>query len=128
MLTTIGEFSLKLSYYQLGMLCNTPRRLKTNDTPSYGHFLLTLILVLTLNSERYACALCTTWSVKYTYTYLARMYYYLFFYNFFSDRLFVSSAWSFVFFIPATTANDLRLRRIFYPIFYPLHLLSYLNS
>ena len=25
------------------------------------------------------------------------------------------------FFIPATTANDLRLRRIFYPRFYPLH-------
>ena len=31
-------------------------------------------------------------------------------------------------FIPATTANDLRLRRIFYPRFYPLHLFSYLNS
>ena len=40
----------------------------------------------------------------------------------------VGSAWSFVFFIPATTANDLRLRRIFYPRFYPLHLFSYLNS
>ena len=26
------------------------------------------------------------------------------------------------FFIPATTANDLRLRRIFYPRLYPLHL------
>ena len=32
------------------------------------------------------------------------------------------------FFIPATTANDLRLRSIFYPRFYPLHLFSYLNS
>ena len=32
------------------------------------------------------------------------------------------------FFIPATTANDLRLRRIFYSRFYPLHLFSYLNS
>ena len=32
------------------------------------------------------------------------------------------------FFIPATTANDHRFRRIFYPIFYPLHLFSYLNS
>ena len=32
------------------------------------------------------------------------------------------------FFIPATTANDLRLRRIFYPRFYPFHLFSYLNS
>ena len=32
------------------------------------------------------------------------------------------------FFIPATTANDLRLLRIFYPRFYPLHLFSYLNS
>jgi len=31
-------------------------------------------------------------------------------------------------FIPATTANDLRLRRIFYPRFYPLHLFHYLNS
>ena len=36
-------------------------------------------------------------------------------------RLFVGSAWSFVFFIPATTANDLRLRRSFYPRFDPLH-------
>jgi len=27
-----------------------------------------------------------------------------------------------------TTANDLRLLRIFYPRFYPLHLFSYLNS
>ena len=32
------------------------------------------------------------------------------------------------FFIPATTANDLWLRRIFYPKFYPLHLFSYFNS
>ena len=34
------------------------------------------------------------------------------------------------FFIPATTANDLQLRRIFYPRFYPfiIHLFSYLNS
>ena len=32
------------------------------------------------------------------------------------------------FFIPATTANDLRLQRIFYPRFYPLYLFSYLNS
>ena len=31
-------------------------------------------------------------------------------------------------FIPATTANDRRLRWIFYPRFYPLHLLSYLIS
>ena len=30
--------------------------------------------------------------------------------------------------LPATTANSLRLRRIFYPRFYPLHLFSYLNS
>ena len=34
---------------------------------------------------------------------------------------FVGSAWSF---IPATAANDLRLRRIFYPRFYPFHLFS----
>ena len=32
------------------------------------------------------------------------------------------------FFIPATTANDLRHRRIFYLRFYPLHLFTYLNS
>ena len=30
--------------------------------------------------------------------------------------------------IPVTMANDLRLWRIFYPRFYPLHLFSYLNS
>mgnify|MGYP000163888099 CR=1 FL=1 len=38
-------------------------------------------------------------------------------------RTFVSSAWSFVFFIPATTTNDLRLRKIsdFYTRSYPLH-------
>ena len=38
---------------------------------------------------------------------------------------FVGSAWSFGFFIRATTANDLRLWRIFYPKYYPLHLFSY---
>ena len=54
--------------------------------------------------------------------------YVLCFMLFFSVRLFVHSAWSFVFFNPATTANDLRLRRIFYPRFYPLHLFSYSNS
>ena len=32
------------------------------------------------------------------------------------------------FFIPATTSNDLQLRRIFYPRFYPLRLFSYLHS
>ena len=32
------------------------------------------------------------------------------------------------FFIPATTANDLWLRRIFFPRFYPLHFFPYLNS
>ena len=32
------------------------------------------------------------------------------------------------FFIPDTTANDLRLRRIFYPRLYPLDCISYLNS
>ena len=46
----------------------------------------------------------------------------------FERSTFVGSAWSFVFFIPATTVNDLRLRRIFYHRFYPLHLFSYLNS
>ena len=47
---------------------------------------------------------------------------------FFFRSTFVGSVWSFVFFIPSTTANDLRLQRIFYPRFYPLHLFSYLNS
>ena len=36
-----------------------------------------------------------------------------FFLFFFKRSTFVDSAWSFGFFIPATTANDLRLRRIF---------------
>ena len=49
-----------------------------------------------------------------------------FFSVFFSVRLL--SAWSFGFFIPATTDNVVRLRRIFYPRLYPLHLLSYLDS
>ena len=40
---------------------------------------------------------------------------------FFWRSTFVGSVWSFGFSIPATTANDLRLRRIFYPRFYPLH-------
>jgi len=31
-------------------------------------------------------------------------------------------------FIPATTANDFRLRRSFYPRVYPLHVSFYLNS
>ena len=37
---------------------------------------------------------------------------------FFQLSAFVSSAWSFGFFIPATTANDLQLRRIAYPRFF----------
>ena len=49
-------------------------------------------------------------------------------YSFFYHSTFVGSAWSFGFFIPATTVNDLRLRRIYYPRFYPLHLFSHLNS
>jgi len=48
--------------------------------------------------------------------------------RFFKRSTFVGSAWSFVFFIPATTANDLRLRRIFYPRCYPWYLFSVLNS
>ena len=40
----------------------------------------------------------------------------------FSVRLLSVLRGHYVFFIPATTANDLRLRRIFYPRFYPLHL------
>ena len=46
----------------------------------------------------------------------------------FQRSTFVGYAWSFGFLIPATTANDLRLQRIFYPRLYPLHLFSYLNS
>ena len=58
------------------------------------------------------------------------IYFYLFiyFYIFFSVRLFVGFASSFGFFIPSTTANDIRLRRIFSPRSYPLHLFFYLNS
>ena len=48
--------------------------------------------------------------------------------KFLSVWLFVVSTWSFGFFITTTTANDLRLWRIFYPSFCPLHLFSYLNS
>ena len=51
-----------------------------------------------------------------------------FFIFFFRVRIFVVSAWSFDSFIPATMANDFRLRRIFHPRFYPLHFFSYLNS
>ena len=47
------------------------------------------------------------------------MFYYLF--SKFKRLTFVGSAWSFGFFIPATTANDLQLRKIFYPRSYPLH-------
>ena len=47
---------------------------------------------------------------------------------FFSDRLLSALHGHSFFFIPATTANDLWLRRIFYPRFFPLHLFSYLNS
>ena len=47
---------------------------------------------------------------------------------FFKRTTFVGSVWSFGFFIPTTTANDLWLWRIFYPRLYPLHLFSYLNS
>ena len=48
---------------------------------------------------------------------------------FFSVRLFVGSAWSFVFFIPTTTANDLRVRRISVPdlihyIYFPILILE----
>jgi len=32
--------------------------------------------------------------------------------------------WSFIFFIRATTANDHRLRRIFYPIYVPILILE----
>ena len=71
------------------------------------------------------------WYLSDFYLYLEYIFYKnifpLFFVLFFYRLTFVGFAWSFVFFIPATTANDLRLRRIFYPRFYPLHLFSYLN-
>ena len=55
------------------------------------------------------------------------LFYVFLFFVVFKGLTFVGSAWSFGFFIPATKANDLRLRRIFYPRFYPLHLFSILN-
>jgi len=42
---------------------------------------------------------------------------------FFSVRLLSVLRGHSFFLIPATTANTLRLRRIFYPRFYPLHIL-----
>ena len=52
----------------------------------------------------------------------------LFFWIFFSVRLLSVLRGHSGVFIPATTANELRLRRIFYPTCYPLHLFTYLNS
>ena len=49
------------------------------------------------------------------------------FFQGFQRSTLVGSARSFRFFIPATTTNDLRLQRIFYPGFYPLHLFPILN-
>ena len=46
---------------------------------------------------------------------------------FFKRSTFVSSAWSFCFFIPATTANDLRLWRISIPDLINYIIVSYLN-
>ena len=43
---------------------------------------------------------------------------------FFKRSTFVGSAWSFGFFIPAKTANDLWLQRIFYPRFCPISILQ----
>ena len=59
---------------------------------------------------------------------LFRCYLYIYIYIFFSVRLLSVLRGHSGFFILATTANDLRLRRIFYPRFNPLHLCSYLNS
>ena len=56
------------------------------------------------------------------------MYLYSIVHNLHIVVVFVGPAWSFGFLIHATTANDLRLRRIFYPRCYALHLFSYLNS
>ena len=53
---------------------------------------------------------------------------FFFFFFFISVRLLSVLRGHSGFFIPATTANDLRHRRIFYPRCYPLHLFSYLNS
>ena len=54
--------------------------------------------------------------------------FFIFLFYFFSVRLLSVLRDHSAFFIPATTANDLRLRRIIYPRFYPLHLISCLNS
>ena len=54
--------------------------------------------------------------------------YCFFFLFFFNVRLLSVLRGHSFFFIPVTTANDLRLRRIFYPRCYQLHLFSYLNS
>jgi len=51
---------------------------------------------------------------------------FIFIFILFQRSTFVDSAWSFGYFIPVTTVNDLRLRRIFYPRFYPLHLFPFL--
>jgi len=50
----------------------------------------------------------------------------LFFFSFFNVQPIFGSAWSFVFFIPATTANDLRLRSISIPDLIQ-YIISYLN-
>ena len=47
---------------------------------------------------------------------------------FFSVRLLTVLSCHSDFFIPATTANELRLQRIFYPRFYPLHLFLILDD
>ena len=54
--------------------------------------------------------------------------FFFFFFFFFTFRLLSVLRGHSIFFIPTTPANDPRLRRIFYPRFYPLHFLSYLNS
>ena len=88
------------------------------------HWNLTTYILLNLrNSERNPFSLyLLSWN------FTLNMVIFIFWLIFFKRLTFVGSAWSFGFFIPATTANDLRLRRIFYPRFYPLHLFSYLNS
>ena len=68
------------------------------------------------------------WSFSGTFGLLLSRLFIIFIYLFFSVwHLSVLRGHSF-FLIPATTTKDLRLRRIFYPRFYPLHLFSYFNS
>ena len=72
----------------------------------------------------WVCNLMTQCKKIFVNQYMCVCYFFIFFLAFDFCRLCVVIR----LFHPATTVNDLRLRRIFYPRFYPLHLFSYLNS